>query len=238
METPLPTRRPTPQNEGEGTGNVKQTMELVPKRTPLPTWRPIAPKIDTLENKNGEADKVVTKSTPRSTNWLAIVLNDSDETKDSEAKSVVVKKRTPLPTLLTRRPVVLGNNMNKVNRAEVAVAQMMPRPTKVTKRPRLASKCDKGDKVDPNTVPALKKANGVVLESGKYRCNICGNQMQNNAHTICSHNSNFHPKDPRKVSAYMRRNAFNPHPCRECGKICNSLEAMRQHIAQVHGKAN
>ncbi|KAI1150083.1 hypothetical protein F4825DRAFT_427973 [Nemania diffusa] len=78
-------------------------------------------------------------------------------------------------------------------------------------------------------------ANGITLvKSGRYRCNICGNQMKNDKKCISSHNSNLHPKDPAKGSAYLRRIARNPTPCSVCSKVCSSIEMFRQHMKAAH----
>ncbi|KAJ8125612.1 hypothetical protein O1611_g8025 [Lasiodiplodia mahajangana] len=223
MRTPLPTRRPTPQGECVGAGNISRAMELVPKRTPLPTKRLV-----TLGNEH-EAEKVVTKRTPLPTKRSANVGNDNDENKDGGAKDMVAK-RTPLPT---KRPAMLGDNGNKATQTNGAVAKGALPPTK---RPRLVF-TDDDNEVDLNTIPELKSANGVVLKTGRYRCNICGNQMKNARHIISSHNAKLHPKDPSKGSAYLRQIARNPTPCEECGKICSSIEMMKQHTKYAHKRA-
>ncbi|KAI1195951.1 hypothetical protein F5X97DRAFT_326035 [Nemania serpens] len=170
--------------------------------------------------------------------------------------------RTPLPT--KRRALSDDENQNQVNRVTSPVAQRTALPTArpvpvnddtveqenhstlsglsrraLLARERSARKSRQGgfDEVDPNERPALIGARGVVLKNGRYRCNICRNLMGNQKRQISAHNSKLHPRDPTKGSAYLRQLAKRPSPCEKCGKICSSLEMLKQHVRHYHKEA-
>ncbi|KAI1191207.1 hypothetical protein F5B17DRAFT_350930 [Nemania serpens] len=148
--------------------------------------------------------------------------DDEKETRVKPATGLGAK-RTPLPT---GRPVQndAGSTTDNVVKQQLP-AQRLP-----------VRKSHQGgfDEVDLTQHPALKSATGVVLTNGKYRCGICRNLMRNEKRTISSHNSKLHPKDPTKGSAYLRQIAKRPTPCKLCGKVCSSLEMLRQHNRHNH----
>ncbi|KAI0455578.1 hypothetical protein F5B21DRAFT_185082 [Xylaria acuta] len=125
--------------------------------------------------------------------------------------------RTPLPEI---RPTSTATNAN-----------MGPGPGSKRLTPV------KSEDIDHTQVPVIASADGVILTNGKFRCNMCGSHMMNKAVNIRSHNAKFHPKDPSKISAYMRRIARIPTPCGECGKICVNNEMLVKHIRLVHRRA-
>ncbi|KAH8163448.1 hypothetical protein CIB48_g4809 [Xylaria polymorpha] len=132
--------------------------------------------------------------------------------------------RTPLPV---RRPLPTINPNMGVG------------PNRTKERPLLRNRpapVEEKD-IDRTKSPAVRSADGVILTNGKFRCNICGNKMKNEAASIRSHNSKLHPKDPNKPSAYLRRLARNPTPCLECGKMCNSIEMLTKHARSKHRRA-
>ncbi|KAI0481406.1 hypothetical protein F4859DRAFT_512551 [Xylaria cf. heliscus] len=128
----------------------------------------------------------------------------------------IIKIRVPRPGGRTPLPAM---------QPALGTANPRPRPPPV-----------RDEDIDHTKVPIVPSADGVILIDGKYRCNGCGNKMKNVAATIRSHNSKLHPKNPRKPSAYMKRIARNPTPCRECDKVCTSMEMLAKHIRSAHPK--
>ncbi|KAI1426128.1 hypothetical protein F5Y12DRAFT_713577 [Xylaria sp. FL1777] len=152
---------------------------------------------------------------------------DSDENQSNmNPTKSPVKKRTPLPTI----PPALARNSQDAKRLTAAAAR------RAAKERKLLLTAHENE-VDPSQSPAVAGADGVVLKSGKYCCNTCGNKMKNKKTLIKCHNSKLHPKDPVKGSAYLRQKARNPSPCRHCDKVCSSLEMLKKHLKQAHAEA-
>ncbi|GAW19200.1 hypothetical protein ANO14919_086840 [Xylariales sp. No.14919] len=155
------------------------------------------------------------------------VLVDKDEGKSEiDLAKPLMKKRTPLPTL----PQARVFHDDRVKRLAAA------RKRAARREKLLATVGSDADHVDPNQTPAMQGADGVVLISGKYRCNICGSRMKNEKLLIKCHNSKLHPKDPIKSSAYLRQQARRPSPCPNCDKICSSIEMLKKHFRQAHSQ--
>ncbi|KAI0431387.1 hypothetical protein F5Y09DRAFT_340655 [Xylaria sp. FL1042] len=143
------------------------------------------------------------------------------------------KKRTPLPTL----PPDFARKREEARRLLAAKERLA---AKRKKQLATINNDDEENQVDPSQKPSLEGADGVVLKSGKYCCNLCGNRMQNEKRRIESHNSKLHPKDPVKGSAYLRRMAQVTRklmPCSKCDKMCNSVETLEAHMRRAHPQA-
>ncbi|KAI0874414.1 hypothetical protein GGS24DRAFT_459548 [Hypoxylon argillaceum] len=197
-------------------------------RTPLPTKRPAPVDNDEQPMKMRLVIRNAAQRTPLPTKKPSGVVGATEENKDRQAKNLEVK-HTPLPT--EQAAGTTGNQeRSSVNLAEGTLARRTLVPKSRSKR---GDDFDEAE-VDLTQVPVYAGANGVILKSGRYRCNICGNQMKNDKKCISSHNSNLHPKDPAKGSAYLRRIARNPTPCSVCSKVCSSIEMFRQHMKAAH----
>ncbi|KAI0969349.1 hypothetical protein F4678DRAFT_463610 [Xylaria arbuscula] len=156
---------------------------------------------------------------------------DTDKnSNEADLISHPVKKRTPLPTLL----FVPAHEAAEAARVLAAARR---RAAQVKRFRTTASKYREQNEVDPSQSPLLKGADGVILKSGKYCCNICGSLLNNKKTLIKCHNSKMHPKNPVKSSAYLRQRAPKASPCGECGKICSSLDMLKKHTTQVHPQA-
>ncbi|KAI1313521.1 hypothetical protein F5Y03DRAFT_405107 [Xylaria venustula] len=163
---------------------------------------------------------------PLPTNQQAAVDTDKNSS-EAGPMNPPVKKRTPLPTL----PYVPAHERAE---AERVLAAARRRSAQVKRFRAAANKYREENEVDPSQSPSLKGANGVILKSGKYCCNICGSLLNNKKALIKCHNSKMHPKNPVKSSAYLRQRAPKASPCGECGKICSSLDMLRKHTVQAH----
>ncbi|KAI3328479.1 hypothetical protein F4824DRAFT_517443 [Ustulina deusta] len=167
---------------------------------------------------------------PLPTKSLAPIHNDQDQSEVNPTKRLA-NGRTPL---LTIQPT-LPRDPKDTKRLLAAERQRASRSRK-----RLAAvknSKDEQNKVDPNQSPDCEEADGVVLKSGKYCCNICGGKMKNVKKLIKCHNSKMHPQDPVKGSAYLRRMAHNPTPCTKCDKICINIEMRNKHLIRDHPEA-
>ncbi|KAI0816486.1 hypothetical protein GGR55DRAFT_697355 [Xylaria sp. FL0064] len=143
------------------------------------------------------------------------------------------KKRTPLPTLQS-----LPTRMDESMRRLVAATERIA----ARRRRQLASinNDDEENQIDPSQSPESKGADGVVLKSGKYCCNICGSRMKNDKRRIESHNTQLHPKNPSKGSAYLRRMAKRARrltPCSLCDKLCMNSDNLEEHMIRAHPQA-
>ncbi|KAI2630575.1 hypothetical protein GGS21DRAFT_545129 [Xylaria nigripes] len=85
--------------------------------------------------------------------------------------------------------------------------------------------------VDPAQIPAIPKADGVVLKNGKFRCNLCSRTLQNKKSCISSHRSKHHPRDPSTITAYMKHKLYT---CNLCGENSIGKEALKTHQRSAH----
>ncbi|KAI1273635.1 hypothetical protein F5Y07DRAFT_402206 [Xylaria sp. FL0933] len=143
------------------------------------------------------------------------------------------KKRTPLPTLQSK-PTRMDEGTRKLAAATERIA--------ARRRRQLESinNNDEKNQIDPSQSPESEGADGVVLKSGKYCCNICGSRMKNDKRRIESHNTQLHPKNPAKSSAYLRRLANRDRqlaPCSLCDKLCMNSDNLKQHMIRAHPEA-
>ncbi|OTB09380.1 hypothetical protein M426DRAFT_18027 [Hypoxylon sp. CI-4A] len=115
------------------------------------------------------------------------------------------------------------------------------KPTGVTKRsgPRSTGRGARDTSIKP---PAVKGAEGVVLDNGRYQCrlltdqgNICGGTMKCAKHDISSHMSTKH----RANSAYkknLEKTERWPCPYKACrGRDLSSWSSLRGHVSTAHG---
>ncbi|KAI0099600.1 hypothetical protein GGR51DRAFT_564847 [Nemania sp. FL0031] len=90
------------------------------------------------------------------------------------------------------------------------------------------------DVEDPTKSPAWPGAKGVVLTDGKFCCGYCASKMKNEWVSIQNHYSKFHPKDPTRVTAYMKKIEHRETVCSECGKVSINEEQHDKHFRTRH----